>query len=202
MEKENKKKQENSKHTENKENRQIENVSENLDLQNEEILKQEEEKIENEQETLEKELAEIKAQQDELNDKYLRLNADFDNFRKRTLKEKMDLVKNGGADVLQGFLPSLDDIERSMKYINETDEIEALREGVNIIFNSLREFLRQRGIEEIEAINQPFNTNFHEAVSQIPAPNDELKGKVIDVIQKGYKLNDKILRIAKVVVAQ
>jgi len=137
-----------------------------------------------------------------LNDRYLRLNADFDNFRKRTLKEKMDLVKSGGADILAGFLNTIDDIERGIKYINETEDIAALREGINIIYNSLKEFLKQKGVLEIEAINQNFDTNYHEAVSIIPAPTEELKGKIIDVIQKGYFYNEKVLRIAKVVVAQ
>lgn len=159
-------------------------------------------KNEQQEPSLENQYSELLQKFDELNDRYLRLNADFDNFRKRTLKEKMDLVKSGGADILAGFLSTIDDLERGLKYINDTDDINALREGTNIIYNSLKEFLKQKGVSEIEAMNQVFDTNFHEAISIIPAPTEDLKGKVIDVIQKGYYYNDKVLRIAKVIVAQ
>jgi len=161
-----------------------------------------EQEYEKKEPTIEEQYQELLQKYNDLNDRYLRLNADFDNFRKRTLKEKMDLVKSGGADILAGFLNTIDDIERGIKYINETEDIAALREGINIIYNSLKEFLKQKGVSEIEAINQNFDTNYHEAVSIIPAPTEELKGKVIDVIQKGYFYNEKVLRIAKVVVAQ
>jgi len=161
-----------------------------------------EQEYEKKEPTIEEQYQELLQKYNDLNDRYLRLNADFDNFRKRTLKEKMDLVKSGGADILAGFLNTIDDIERGIKYINETEDIAALREGINIIYNSLKEFLKQKGVLEIEAINQNFDTNYHEAVSIIPAPTEELKGKIIDVIQKGYFYNEKVLRIAKVVVAQ
>lgn len=140
---------------------------------------------------------------EELSDKYLRLNAEFDNYRKRTLKEKMELVKTGGSEILTALLPTIDDLERAISYINQSDDLNSLKEGVNIIYNSFKEFLKQRGVKEIDAKDKPFDTTYHEAVSIIPASSEEQKGLVVDVIQKGYILNDeKILRVAKVVVAQ
>jgi len=187
---------ENVQNQENLNENTLNNANEN---KSEDTKEQEDEKKEP---TIEEQYQELLQKYNDLNDRYLRLNADFDNFRKRTLKEKMDLVKSGGADILAGFLNTIDDIERGIKYINETEDIAALREGINIIYNSLKEFLKQKGVSEIEAINQNFDTNYHEAVSIIPAPTEELKGKIIDVIQKGYFYNEKVLRIAKVVVAQ
>lgn len=137
-----------------------------------------------------------------LNDKYLRLTAEFDNYRKRTLKEKMDLIKGGGSDVLKNILPIVDNFERAMKASEEADDIEALRGGIVLIYNSFKEFLKQRGVKEIEALNSTLDTDLHEAVAQMPATDEEQKGKIIDVIEKGYKLDEKVLRFAKVVVAQ
>ncbi len=138
----------------------------------------------------------------ELNDKYLRLIAEYDNYRKRTLKEKMDLIKSGGSDVLISILPVIDNFERALSSLNAATEIEPVKEGILLIYNSFVEFLKQRGVQEIEALNLPLNTDLHEAVAQTPAQNDETKGKIIDVIEKGYILNEKVLRFAKVIVAQ
>jgi molecular chaperone GrpE len=138
----------------------------------------------------------------ELNDKYLRLSAEFDNYRKRTLKEKMELTKTAGESVLVGLLPVVDDFERAIKHIGESDSLDALRQGVDLIYNKFRDFLSQKGVTEIEAINQVFNTDVHEAVTNIPAPAPEMKGKILDCIEKGYMLNDKVIRFSKVVVCE
>ncbi len=138
----------------------------------------------------------------ESQDKYLRLSAEFDNYRKRTLKEKTDLLKMAGEDTIIRILPVLDDFERAMAAMQTSKDIEAVKDGITLIYTKLKETLTQLGIKEIEALNLEFNTDLHEAVTKIPAPQDDLKGKVVDVIQKGYFLNDKILRFAKVVIGE
>ncbi|HQH41891.1 MAG TPA: nucleotide exchange factor GrpE [Bacteroidales bacterium] len=137
-----------------------------------------------------------------LQDKYLRLAADFDNYRKRMLKERMELIKTAGEDVLVSFLPILDDVERAMKSIRESQDLEAVKTGVELIYSKLKDFLTQKGIKEIDALHQPFNTDLHEAITQIPVDDQEKKGKVVDVVQKGYTLHDKIVRFPKVVVGE
>ena len=138
----------------------------------------------------------------ELNDKYLRLVAEYDNYRKRTLKERMELIKSAGEDTLINFLPIMDNIDRAKKSVDEAKDIEAVKEGINLIYKHIFDFLTERGIKEIKAIGEPFDTDLHEAITKIPAPEEKMKGKVIDVIEKGYKLNDKVLRFAKVVVGE
>ncbi|NOZ46723.1 MAG: nucleotide exchange factor GrpE [Chlorobi bacterium] len=149
-----------------------------------------------------KELEELKAKLSEMNDKYLRLSAEYDNFRKRTLKEKMELTKTGGEDILLNILPVVDDFERALGSMDKIEDIKALKEGIMLIYNKFIDFLKSRGVKEIEAMHQKFNTDEHEALTQIPAPNKKLKGKVVDVIEKGYYLHDKIIRFSKVVVGQ
>jgi len=137
----------------------------------------------------------------EANDKYLRLTAEFDNFRKRSLKEKMELIKSAGEDILINILPVMDNFERAMKSMDDDKAKEdAVKEGIEIIYNNFKEFLSQRGIKEIEAIGNDFNTDLHEAITKIPSPEDDQKGKVIDVIEKGYELHGKVIRFAKVVI--
>jgi len=138
----------------------------------------------------------------ELNDKHIRLQAEFDNYRKRTLNEKMELMKSGGADILESLLPVLDNFERAMEASAKTDDIEAVRDGINLIYNSFKDYLNKKGVKEIEAKEKEFDTDFHEALTKIPAPTKELKGKVVDVIEKGYTLNDKVIRFAKVVIGE
>lgn len=138
----------------------------------------------------------------ELNDKYLRLSAEYDNYRKRTLKEKMDIIKNGGVDVLKSILPVIDNFERAIKSLDEADDFEALYEGVKLIHKNFIEFLQQRGVVEIDALGQTLDTDLHEAIAQMPTDDKEQKGKIIDVVEKGYMLNEKVIRFAKVVVAQ
>jgi len=137
-----------------------------------------------------------------LQDKYIRLAADFDNYRKRMLKERMELIKTAGEDVLVSFLPILDDVERAMKSIRESQDLEAVKTGVELIYSKLKDFLTQKGIKEIDALNQPFNTDFHEAITKIPVDDQDKKGKVVDVVQKGYTLHDKVVRFPKVVVGE
>src|SRR6056297_566136 len=138
----------------------------------------------------------------EMQDKYLRLTAEYDNYRKRTLKEKMELTKSAGEDILTGLLPVMDDFERALQSIDDSDDIEAIKKGIHLIYSKFNEFLKQNGVKEIEAREEEFDTDRHEAISKIPAPSEELKGKVVDVVEKGYYLNDKVLRYSKVVIGE
>ena len=145
---------------------------------------------------------ELKNKLREQEEKYLRLSADFDNYRKRTLKEKIEMSKYAGVDILSQILPVMDDFERAMKSMEETQDIEAVKQGIKLIYNKFKEYLNQQGVKEIEALHTEFDTDLHDAVTKIPAPEDDLKGKVVDVIEKGYKLNDKVIRYSKVVVGE
>ena len=138
----------------------------------------------------------------EMNDKYLRLSAEFDNYRKRTLKEKMELTKSAGEQLLSNILPVVDNFERALKSMSTAKDVAALKEGVDLIYANFKSFLTQNGVKEIETENADFNTDIHEAVTTIPAPAPELKGKVLDCIEKGYYLNDKVMRFVKVVVGE
>lgn len=138
----------------------------------------------------------------EWQDKYLRLSAEFDNYRKRTLKEKMELIKTASEDVVLKIIPVLDDFERAIDYITNNDSNDAANNGVVLIYNKLKDILIQQGLKEIVALNSEFNTDIHEAVTKIPAPEEDMKGKIVDVIQKGYFLYDKVIRHAKVVVGE
>jgi molecular chaperone GrpE len=139
---------------------------------------------------------------EELNDRYLRLAAEYDNYRRRTLKEKMDLSKSAGADILVNILPVIDDFERGLDTIDKAKDINAVKEGVQLIYNKFQDFLKQRGIKAIDAKEKDFDTDLHEAITKIPAPTEELKGKVVDVVEKGYYLNEKIIRFSKVVIGE
>ena len=146
----------------------------------------------------EKALEEEKAKYAELNDKFLRLFSEFDNFRKRTAKEKLDLTATASENVIKDILPVLDDFERAIQNMEKNGN-EADLQGVTLIFNKLKDTLKKKGLEEIEAKDAEFNTDEHEALTMIPAPDESKKGKVLDVIQKGYKLNGKVIRFARVV---
>ncbi len=141
---------------------------------------------------------------DELNDSHLRLMAEFDNYRKRTMREKADLIKNGGESALKNLLPVVDDFERALQNIStsENEEIKAVKEGVELIYTKFITYLAQQGVKVVEAIGQPFDADMFEAVAMIPAPTPELKGKIVDCVQTGYTLNDRVLRHAKVVVGE
>lgn len=151
---------------------------------------------------LEAKIAELETSKKELNDKYLRLSAEFDNYRKRTLRERMELTKTAAESVMLNILPVTDDFERAIHSIEQGMDFEATKEGILLIYNKFKEFNKQNGISEIEAEGKVFDTDLHEALTKIPAPSEEMKGKIVDVIQKGYYLNDKVIRFAKVVVGE
>ena len=138
----------------------------------------------------------------EISDKHIRLQAEFDNYRKRTLNEKIELMRSGGTDILEALLPVMDNFERAIDASSKTDDIQAVREGIDLIYTSFKSFLSQKGIKPMDATGKQFDTDFHEALTKIPAPSDDLKGKVVDVVEKGYTLNEKVIRFAKVVVGE
>ena len=138
----------------------------------------------------------------ELQDKYLRLSAEFDNYRKRTLKEKADLLKTAGEASIVKILTVVDDFDRAILSMDDAKDIKAVKTGIELIYNKLKDSLSQQGLKEIEAVNKEFDTDLHEALTKIPAPKKNLKGKVVDVIEKGYYLNDKVIRFSKVVIGE
>lgn len=154
------------------------------------------------EERMANELEEAQKEVEELKDKHLRLSAEFDNYRKRTLKEKAELIKNGAEKTLVAILPILDDFERALKNMETSEETKAMREGVELIFNKFHKVLNQEGLQVIETEGKDFDTDYHEAIALVPAPSEEMKGKILDCVQTGYMLNDKVIRHAKVVVAQ
>lgn len=180
-----------------------ENFIQNTDSNEEKVLTENEPKSSNEDAGSNKnedELKQLKEKLTELNDKYLRLYSDFENYRKRIQKEKTDWMKYAGEDIIKHILPVLDDFERAIKHNQNLEDVEKLREGFVLIFNKLKQLLKQKGLEPMESKGEPFNADFMEAVTQIPAPDDQSKGKVIDELEKGYKMHEKIIRLAKVVV--
>lgn len=183
------------KHSNDEENKktaeQTTSAEQNEDIQNE----QAQETSAEPQKEIEKELA-------ELQDKHIRLHAEFDNFRRRTLKEKADLIKSGGEKTIIDLLPVLDDLELAIKSMESAQDVDAVKEGVAIILNKFQNFLKQQGVQEIEAKDMNFDTDKHEAITKFPAPSEEMKGKVIDVIKKGYQLHDKVIRFSQVVVGE
>lgn len=137
----------------------------------------------------------------ELEDKYLRQVAEFDNFRRRVMKEKAELILNGGEKVLTNFLPVVDDLERAQQHMANATDVKSLKEGIDLIIDKFKKTLKAQGVKEIETKDKDFDVNYHEAVTMVPSENDEQKGKIVDCISKGYTLNDKVIRYAKVVVA-
>ena len=153
-------------------------------------------------ETVEEKLARSEAEIADLKDRLLRQMAEFDNYRKRTMKEKADIILNGSAGVVTDILPVIDDLERAIANSSKSEDYTALKEGVELIYNKLMHILEQKGLQKISPKNEPFDTDFHEAIAMIPAPSEDLKGKVLDCAIDGYKLNDKVLRHAKVAVGE
>lgn len=151
-------------------------------------------------EELEKKTAELEEKVAKDRDDYIRLMAEFDNFRRRTAQEKLELVSMASTDTIKGLLPVLDDCERALKVLLESNDSDAAKEGTELIFNKLMSYLKSKGLAVIDAMNQPFDTDLHEAVAQFPVQDEEQKGKVFDVVQTGYTLNGKVIRFAKVVV--
>jgi molecular chaperone GrpE len=148
------------------------------------------------------ELEKIKAELEELKDKFIRKVAEFDNYKRRNAKERLELIQTAGRDVITDMLDVLDDCDRAQKQLDNSDNPEAIKEGVMLVFNKLRNTLQSRGVKAMDTINREFNPDLHDAVTEIPAPTEELKGKIIDEVMKGYYLNDKIIRHAKVVVGK
>lgn len=167
----------------------------------EQIVDQQDKKAQKELTDAEK-LAKAEEEIASLKDKYLRQIAEFDNYRKRTLKEKTELILNGGQKVLEALLPIMDDLDRAVDNISKSDNVDTLKEGVDLIINKLTKTLTDQGLKRMETIGKEFDTDYHEAVALIPAQNEEQKNHVIDCIQPGYLLNDKVIRHAKVVVGQ
>ncbi len=145
-------------------------------------------------------ISEMQLKIDELNDKYLRLYSEFDNFRKRSAKEKIEFIQAAGEDVFKSLLPTIDDFERAIKSNAEITDIKVITDGMNLIYNKLKNTLSKKGLEEMKSIGETFNTDLHEAVTNIPAPSEDLKGKVIEEHEKGYTLNGKVIRFSKVVI--
>ena len=154
------------------------------------------------EEKLEKELEEAQAQIEDQKDKYLRLSAEFDNYRKRTMKEKAELILNGSEKTITAILPIVDDMERAMANVEKADDMEAVKEGMELIYQKFQKTLESLGLKKIETADVDFDTDFHEAIAMVPGMGDDKKGKILDCVQTGYKLNDKVIRHAKVAVGQ
>jgi molecular chaperone GrpE len=144
----------------------------------------------------------MQTQLQEANDKYLRLYSEFDNFRRRTARERIELISSANAELLQNLLPVLDDFDRAMKFMHESSDIEAVKQGLQLVHHKLQHTLEQKGLKAFDSREQAFDPDYHEAVTKIPAGNDALKGKVVDELEKGYMLGEKVLRYAKVVVGE
>ena len=174
----------------------------NTDKDKKNIFSRKREKDKGKIQELEAELEQLKAEKAELNDRFLRLFSEFDNYKKRVSKEKLDLIATASEKVIVSLLPVIDDFERAIAANEKVEDIAAVKEGFNLIYNKLVQMMKRFDVEEIQAKGEEFNTDFHEAVTHFPAQNEEDKGKVIDVTEKGYKLKDKVIRYAKVVVGQ
>ena len=144
----------------------------------------------------------LRKKYEELNDTHLRLRAEFDNYRKRTMREKSDLIKSGGENALKNLLPIVDDFERALRNVETAEDIDAVKKGIDLIHGKFMSYLSQQGVKPIEAVGKPFNTEEFEAIATIPSPEPDMKGKVLDCVQTGYTLFDKVIRHAKVVVGE
>lgn len=190
-----------------------ETINETSELNDTDINKEEtQEDVENVEEKEEEPKTELELAQDqveelgkklqETNDKYMRLSAEFDNYRKRTLKERMDLIKTASEKVFLDILPVMDNFERAMKAMDTASEVEPVVEGINLIYSKFSDFLKSNGLEVIETENKDFDIDLHEAITKMPAPTEDMKGKIIDCVERGYKMNEKVIRYAKVVVGE
>ena len=150
--------------------------------------------------TSENQIKELEEKLEIQHDKYLRLYSEFDNFRKRTSKERIDLIHTAGIEIITNLLPVIDDLERAIKSSEQISDTDAFKEGINLIYNKLINTLSKKGLEPMKSIGEPFDPEFHEAVTNIPAPSEDMIGKVVDEVEKGYLLNGKVIRYAKVVV--
>ena len=177
----------------------VDGVTGNKEQDNDES---EEEISEEEINPLQAQIDKLMAEKAEVSDKYLRLSAEFQNYKRRTAREKMDIIQTAGRDVIKVLLPVLDDFNRAKKAADDDDSVEAFSEGVQLVYEKLHRVLEQKGLKSLETNGEVFNADFHEALTEIPAPTEEMKGKIIDTIESGYALNDKIIRYAKVVVGK
>ncbi len=171
-------------------------------MESDQKTKKQESIPEEEQPSREDELERLLSELADSKDKYIRLLAEFDNYRRRTLKEKMDMTKTAGEEIILKVLPVIDDFERAMVSMKDANDCNAILDGINLIYNKFKEFLTQQGVAEINAMHEDFDTDVHEALTKIPAPKKKLKGKVVDVVEKGYKLHDKVIRFSKVVIGE
>lgn len=158
-------------------------------------------KKQSKEDKLKEQLEKLEIEKNELNDKFLRLFSEFDNYKKRTNKEKIDLISTASEKVILSLLPIIDDFERAIQYNQNVEDIAIVKEGFELIYNKMKAVLKRFDVEEIIAIGEPFNTDFHEAITHFPASSEDMKGKVMDVSEKGYKLKDKVIRFSKVIVA-
>jgi molecular chaperone GrpE len=192
-------------------------MKKNKDMNEEELKAQQEETLDNvatsqqdegdkaeeqpaKEMSVEDKLAAAETKVAELQDKYLRQVAEFDNYRKRTIKEKAELILNGAEKTITAILPILDDMERALKNMDKMEDVAAVKEGVDLIFQKFVKILGEQGVKKIETENADFNTDLHEAIAQVPAPSDEMKGKIIDCVKTGYTLNEKVIRHSQVAV--
>ena len=148
------------------------------------------------------EIDQLKKELEEQKEKFIRIYAEFDNYKRRNAKERIDLIQTAGREVLQSLLEVLDDSERAEKQLQKTDDIDQLREGVQLVFSKFRTIMHSKGLKEMKSIGEEFNPDLHEAITEIPVEDESMKGKVVDQVEKGYTLNDKIIRFAKVVVGK
>lgn len=155
-----------------------------------------------EESSLTDEIDSLKSQLENEKKEYLFLRAEFDNYKKRTLKEKADIIRNGAESAMRGILPIIDDMERAISAMANTDDAQAVKEGIDLIYTKFKKYLEQNGVKEIATNGEDFDTDFHEAIAIIPSPDEKQKGKIIDTTEKGYTLNEKVIRHAKVVVGQ
>lgn len=175
----------------------VENAAAVEDSENQEVNAGNEET-----ESSESEVDKLRGELEKEKKEYLFLMAEFDNFRKRTLREKSEIIRNAGENVLKGLLPIMDDFERGLKAADESNDSEAVKEGMTLIYNKLKKYLASNGVKEMDPEDDSFDTEKHEAISVVPVPDESKKGKILDTVEKGYMINDKVLRHAKVVVGQ
>ena len=181
---------------------QVANNAETITVEKEEVKIEKEDSTKESKDNKVNEVERLTSELAEMKDKYLRIFAEFDNYRKRTIKEKQDVIKLASRDVLSAMLPAVDDFDRAIKVASENENEADIPEGIILIYNKLFKALEQQGIKEMETNGQDFDPELHEALTKVPAPSEEMKGKIIDTIEKGYLLNDKIIRYAKVVVGE
>lgn len=148
------------------------------------------------------EVSALKADLAELNDKYVRMYSEFDNYKRRTARERVEFLQSASRDLVVSLLPVLDDFERAEKAVADSNDLEALREGLKLVHHKMKSILNQNGLQPLESVGQEFDVDFHEAITKIPAPSADLKGKVVDEVERGYLLKDKVIRFAKVVVGE